>query len=355
MNFLALKSPYLIVVGDETDPIFVKTGIGLAKWRPDDCAGQLRFNSSAVDLGLPDLDVRAAASLGVRSVIIGAAPIGGALSEPWLGTLVEAASLGMDVVSGLHQRLASHQRLRVAAEVSGAALVDVRVPPDELPVASGRRRTGMRLLTVGTDCAVGKKYTALQLETDMRSAGFAADFRASGQTGIMIAGRGVPLDAVVSDFLSGAAELLSPDNEPGHWDIIEGQGGIFHPAYAPVSFGLLVGSQPDAFVVCHAAGRSALSGWPQHDVPDLQSVIDRTVELGRPHNPGIRCVGISINSASLTRREAAAWMERLGDEYGLPCVDPLMDGTRPIVERISAEFGYARACSRPCDGRRDVV
>src|SRR5829696_5554173 len=167
----------------------------------------------------------------------------------------------------MHARLADTPALRVAAERHRRRLIDVRTPPHNIPIASGRKRTGKRLLTVGTDCALGKKYTALSIARAMKMRGIDADFRATGQTGIMIAGAGMPMDAVVSDFEAGAAEMLSPDAAPDHWDVIEGQGSLMHPAYSAVSLGLLHGSQPDVFVLCHEPGRSGLLGLESFDLP----------------------------------------------------------------------------------------
>ncbi|MEQ9463287.1 MAG: DUF1611 domain-containing protein [Haliea sp.] len=338
MHAISLQPPYLIFLGDESRRTYAKTGAGLVDWRRQLCAGQFRLSADAADLGLPDMSIEEAVAAGVKSLIIGTAPVGGALPASWQPALVAAAGAGLDIVAGLHTRLADNPGLSAAATSSGARLVDIRVPPAELPVATGKKRSGLRLLTVGTDCALGKKYTALQLERDMRSAGLDADFRASGQTGIMIAGRGIPLDAVVSDFLSGAAELLSPDNGPGHWDVIEGQGGIFHPAYAPVSHGLLLGSQPDAFVVCHEAGREQISGWEHYPVPSIEDVIARTVAVGSMTNRNIRCVGVSINSSTLPATERGAYLAALARRYDLPCVDPLVEGTGAIVDHLVQQF-----------------
>ena len=142
------------------------------------------------------------------------------------------------------------------------------------------RSTGLRLLTVGTDCSVGKKYTALALEKEMRARGLAADFRATGQTGVFISGRGVAIDAVVADFISGAAEWISPAAEPDHWDVVEGQGSLFHPSFSGVTLGLLHGAQPDAFVVCHEPTRTHMRG-VKHTLPSIRDVIDLTVACGR--------------------------------------------------------------------------
>ena len=336
MNTIDIRGPYLIFVGSETNLTYAKTGAGLVQWRPELCKGQLNMPGGTIDLGLPQLSISQSAKLGVRSLIIGTACVGGGIPEAWLDVLEEALLAGLDVVASVHTRLADIPRLVSAAKKSGSRLVDVRVPPANLPVGTGKKRAGKRLLMVGTDCAVGKKYTALQLEKDMKSCGMNADFRASGQTGIMIAGTGLPIDAVVSDFLTGAAELLSPDNADDHWDVIEGQGGIFHPGYCAVSLGLLVGSQPDAFVVCHEAGRNTFSGWEGYGLPSVKEVIERTTELGRQVNPDIRCVGVSINTSGMSDRARNAFLGCLSRKLELPCVDPLVHGTKDIIEKLNS-------------------
>lgn len=334
MNVIELNSPYLVFLGDVTEPVYAKTGAGLAQWRPDLCAGQLRLATGAIDLGLPPMTVAEAKAQGVRSLVIGTAAVGGGIQASWEATLVEAAEAGLDIVAGLHVPLASSPKLAAAAQRSGSRLIDVRVPPSSLPVGTGKKRSGMRLLTVGTDCAVGKKYTALALERDMRACGMNATFRASGQTGIMIAGQGIPIDAVVADFISGAAEQLSPDNTADHWDIIEGQGALTHPGYAAVTTGLLLGSQPDAFIVCHEAGRMQISGWEDYALPSITEIIERTIAIGSIINPAIHCAGVSINTSRLSPAERRTYLDELEQELGLPCVDPIVHGTTAIVNRL---------------------
>jgi len=336
LNVSLLRTPYLIFVGDEGRPSYAKTGAGLAHWRRSLCAGQLRL-PGGTDLGLPDMSIDEAADAGVSSLIVGTSLVGGALQPDWIDLFADAARKGIDIVAGLHSPLSDSSVLVDAARDGGARLIDVRVPPRDIPVASGRKRSGRRLLTVGTDCAIGKKFTALQLEQDMHAAGMKATFRATGQTGIMIAGTGLPMDAVVTDFQSGAAELLSPDNDDDHWDVIEGQGAIFHPGFGQVTFGLLIGSQPDAFVVCHAAGRDRIKGWDQFPTPAIGDVIERTIDIGRLTNPGIRCVGISIDTSSLDTAEQDDYAASIQMRYALPCVDPLKHGTQAIIDRINSE------------------
>jgi uncharacterized NAD-dependent epimerase/dehydratase family protein len=214
----------------------------------------------------------------------------------------------------------------------------VRVPPAKLPVGTGIKRSGKRVLMVGSDCAIGKKYSALALDQAMREAGMKSTFRASGQTGIMIAGEGIPIDAVVADFISGAAELLSPDNDDDHWDVIEGQGSLFHPGYSGVSLGLLHGSQPDAFVVCHDATRTLVSGWEHYALPTVAECIELHQVVGRRTNPRIRCVGISVNTSGLPESERSEYLSNLSTETGLPCVDPLIEGCGAIVNYINQQF-----------------
>jgi uncharacterized NAD-dependent epimerase/dehydratase family protein len=331
-------SPFVVFFGDIANDIYAKTGLGLVQWRRADCLGQVRLPGCGVDAGVADLGVREARARGARALIVGSAAVGGGIPESWITTLREAAAAGLDIVAGLHIRLASLPGLEAAAAGGGARLIDVRVPPAGLPVGTGRKRSGRRLLTVGTDCACGKKYTALQLQRELRDRQVPSTFRATGQTGIMIAGQGIPIDAVVADFVTGAAELLSPDNDPGHWDVVEGQGSICHPGYLQVTVGLLVGSQPDAFVVCHDPLRSTISGWPDFKLPSISEVIERTVLTGRLTNPLIRCVGISLNSSRVPVDARAGVLAQYEAEFGLPAVDPLVEGVGPVVARLLKEF-----------------
>ncbi|MCC3861082.1 DUF1611 domain-containing protein [Pseudemcibacter aquimaris] len=337
MITIEIKPPYLIFVGDETDTSYAKTGAGLIEWRPELCVGQIGINGGGID-GAPHMTIQEAKEAGVKSLVIGTAAIGGGVPDVWLDTLEEALAAGMDIVAGVHQLLNDNERLVAAAKKSGSRLIDVRVPPKDIPVGTGKKRSGKRILMVGTDCAIGKKYSALAIEKDMKKAGLNADFRASGQTGIMIAGRGIPIDCVVADFISGAAEMLSPDNTDDHWDVVEGQGGIYHPGYSGVTMGLLVGSQPDAFVVCHDAVRTHISGWDDFPLPSIQDVINRVTEIGKQVNPDIRCVGICVNTSQLGGETREKYLSDLSAEYGLPCVDPIIDGTMPIVEQVKSEF-----------------
>jgi uncharacterized NAD-dependent epimerase/dehydratase family protein len=331
---LVLRKPYLLYLGDAILKSDCKTAFGLRDWCGADVIGEWSTPAAGVSLGIPRLSPAEAAARGAGSIVVGVAPTGGVLPEQWLDDLEAALDAGLDVVSGLHTRLGSFPRLVHAAAKAGARLVDVRHSDATYPVGSGRKRTGKRVLTVGTDCALGKKYTALALARALQAGGAAATFRATGQTGIMIAGSGIAVDALVADFLAGAAEALSPDNEPGHWDVIEGQGSLFHPAYAAVTLGLLHGSQPDAIVLCHAPERVTIEEYPDYPIPPLPEVIDAYLHAGRLTNRSVRCIGLSINSSSLDDSAWADYRARLERELALPVCDPMRGGVGPLAAAL---------------------
>jgi uncharacterized NAD-dependent epimerase/dehydratase family protein len=331
---LVLRKPYLLYLGDAVLKSDCKTAFGLRDWCGQDVMGEWSHPAAKVTLDLPRLSPAEAARQGAGSIVVGVAPTGGVLPDHWQDDLEAALVAGLDAVSGLHTRLASLPRLVRAAAQTGTRLVDVRNPPGGYPVGSGRKRTGRRVLTVGTDCALGKKYTALALTRALQSKGAAATFRATGQTGIMIAGSGIPMDALVADFLAGAAEALSPDNDPAHWDVIEGQGSLLHPAYAAVTLGLLHGSQPDAIVLCHAPDRFTIEEYPDYPIPPLPQVIDDYLRAGRLTNRHIRCVGVSINSSTLDDGGWRHYREQLERELQLPVCDPMRGGVDAIANAL---------------------
>lgn len=320
-----LPYPYLLFLGDTVEPGFAKTAFGVRDWAADKCVGEFSVGAT-VTTGLPTMTPAEAYAAGARAILIGVANRGGIIDRSWVAPLIQALEAGLDIISGMHIRLADVPELGAAAKRLGRRLIDVRVPPAGLPVGSGRKRTGKRLLAVGTDCALGKKYTALALAAEFAERGVDVDFRATGQTGIMIAGGGIPMDAVVSDFEAGAAEVLSPDAAADHWDVIEGQGSLFHPAYAAVSLGLLHGSQPDVIVVCHQPGREMMLGLPDYRVPSIEETIELNLRMGGRTNPAIRCGGIAFNTSGMDAAEAEALMEAESKRLGLPVADPIRRG-----------------------------
>jgi uncharacterized NAD-dependent epimerase/dehydratase family protein len=336
---MSLPSPYLLFLGDVAEPSYAKTAFGLRDWARDLCVGEYACSEIAVTTGLPRLTPREAHARGARSVVIGVANTGGIIQVNWIPSLLAALEAGLDIVSGMHAKLGDSRELRSAADRHGRRLIDVRVPPSDIPVATGRKRSGKRLLTVGTDCALGKKYTALAIAAAFRRRGLDADFRATGQTGILIAGGGMPMDAVIADFEAGAAEMLSPDAAPDHWDVIEGQGSLYHPAYAAVSLGLLHGSQPNVFVLCHEPGRKTLIGYPEFPTPGLAEAVDQHCRMGALTNPAIRCAGISFNTSALEPARAEAVIEETARLLQLPVADPLRGGAafERLVDSCLAE------------------
>lgn len=321
-----MPAPYLIFLGDTLEPAYAKTAFGLRDWAPERCIGEYALPGAGVTTGLPRMPPAEAAEKGARALLIGVANPGGVIPPAWLGALVEALEAGLDIVAGMHARLADIPVLRETAARTGRTLHDVRTPPADIPVASGLKRSGRRLLTVGTDCALGKKYTALSIARGLQARGIDAQFRATGQTGIMIAGEGIAIDAVIADFASGAAELLSPPADPAHLDVIEGQGSLFHPSYAAVSLALLHGSQPDLFVVCHDPGRTQILGHPAFAVPSIEAVIEQTLLVGRLTNPAIRCAGVSLNTSKLEAEAAELLIAEISLRLGLPAADPIRGG-----------------------------
>ncbi|MBN2751396.1 MAG: DUF1611 domain-containing protein, partial [Rhodospirillaceae bacterium] len=271
---------------------------------------------------------------GAKTLIVGVANRGGIIGGAWLDTILKALDLGMDIAAGLHQRLADVPEIAARANALGRTLWDVRHPPQAFAVASGKPRVGRRLLAVGTDCSVGKMYTTLAIEKDMKARGMNVDFRATGQTGIFIAGGGVSVDAVVADFISGAVEWLAPENTPDHWDVIEGQGSLFHASYAGVSLGLIHGAQPDALVLCHDPVRDHMRGIPHQPLPNVKACMDLNLMHARLVNPKAQFVGICLNTSAMKPEAAAVLKADLAKTFDLPCIDPLKDGVGTVVDRL---------------------
>ncbi|MTI45296.1 putative NAD-dependent epimerase/dehydratase family protein [Roseibium hamelinense] len=335
---MQIAHPYLLFLGDVPDALAAKTAIGIVDWRRDWCIGQTRLDGCAADTGLPDRTIQEGAQNGARTMIVGAVNAGGLLPGHWVDSIVEALDAGLDVASGLHVKLASIPAIHEAAERNGRMLFDVRHNTETFATGKGTKRPGKRILAVGTDCSVGKKYTALAMDKAMNERGYTSSFCATGQTGVFISGRGVALDAVIADFISGAAEWLSPAREENQWQVIEGQGSLFHPSFAGVTMGLLHGSQPDAFIVCHEPTRTKMRG-VETPLPSIQQVIDMTIACGKLTSPDIRCIGIAVNTAALTEEDARSYLAGLSAEYDLPATDPVRFGMETIVDRVSQEFG----------------
>ncbi len=329
-----IETPYLLFLGDAPDALAAKVAQGIRDWRPDNCMGQYRMEGCRADLGLPEMGLAEARAAGAKTLVIGVANRGGVISKAWKKVLVTALEEGFDLASGLHNLLRNEPDLVAVARATGRSLHDVRVPEVDYPIANGVRRSGKRLLAVGTDCSVGKMYTTLAMEAEMRARGMKSSFRATGQTGILITGDGVPLDAVIADFMAGAIEWLTPDNDPDHWDVIEGQGSLFHASYSGVSLALIHGGQPDALVLCHEPTRHHMRGLPGFDLPSLQAVRDLSLQMAHVVNPDCRAVGVSINTQHMGAEEAAAYCAEVEVRMGLPTVDPFRHGAARLVDAL---------------------
>ncbi|ELZ39386.1 hypothetical protein C463_17123 [Halorubrum californiense DSM 19288] len=282
-------------------------------------------------------DAHAAADGDLDALYIGIAPIGGGFDESWRSDVEAAIEAGCDVVSGLHYFLNEDEELAGLAEEHGVDLVDVRRPGDDLTVASGASAEvdADVVLTVGTDCSVGKMTASLEIVAAARDRGIDAAFVPTGQTGIMIAGWGNPIDRIVSDFTAGAVEeMLVAAGDDHDLLVVEGQGSIVHPAYSAVTCGILHGSMADGLVLCHAADREVVHGYEEFDLPPLGDYVDLYEDLATPvHETEV--VAGALNTKDVADEGAAAEaVTEFGDETGVPAADPVRDGADRIVDGI---------------------
>ena len=329
-----IQTPYLLFLGDAPDALAAKVAQGIRDWRPEASVGQYRMEGCKADMGLPDMSLEQAVKAGAKTLVIGVANRGGVISPAWKKVLVAALEEGLDIASGLHNLLRDEPDLVAVAKACGRALHDVRIPAEDYPIANGRKRSGKRLLAVGTDCSVGKMYTGIAMEREMRARGMKADFRATGQTGILITGDGVPLDAVIADFMAGAVEHVTPDNDPDHWDIIEGQGSLFHASYSGVTMALIHGGQPDALILCHEPTRKHMRGLPDYALPTLSQLREAALNFARVVNPECEVVAVSVNTQHMTEAEALAYLAEVERDTGLPAVDPFRQGAGRLVDAL---------------------
>ncbi len=329
---MTIKTPYILFLGDAADQLAAKVAQGVCDWRPENALAQFRMEGCNADLGLTDMTLEEAVDAGAQTLVIGVANRGGVIADSWVEILTEALSRGLDIAAGLHNKLADVPELKAKADELGRNLFDVRHPLQSFHVAAGTKRGGKRVLPVGTDCSCGKMYTALAVEKEMRSRGMKADFRATGQTGILITGEGVSIDAVVSDFISGATEHLSPENDADHWDVIEGQGSLFHASFAGVTTGLIHGAQPDALILCHEPTRTHMRGLPDFPVPGLEECMDASLRTASLTNPNAKFVGVAVNTSQLSEKKAKAYLQETEKRLGLVAVDPVRQGVSRIVD-----------------------
>lgn len=330
-----IQTPYLLFLGDAPDQLAAKVAQGIKDWRPGNAVGQFRMDGCGADLGIADMTLEDGLAAGAKTLVIGVANRGGFISDAWKEILVKALAMGYDIASGLHNLLRDEDELVAAARVNGRTLFDVRIPSVAYPIANGQNRTGKRCLAVGTDCSVGKMYTGLAMDAEMQKRGMKSTFRPTGQTGILITGGGVPLDAVIADFMAGAVEYLTPDNDADHWDHIEGQGSLFHVSYSGVTMALIHGGQPDAIVLAHEPTRTHMRGLPEYDLPSLEALRDMVLPIARVANPACQIVGISVNTQHLSDAEFEGYLAEIEARMGLPAVDPFRQGAGRLVDALN--------------------
>lgn len=281
-----IKTPYLVFLGDAKDYKQAKVAHGVVEWRPELCIGQMALDGCEVDLGLKSIGIDQAVELGAKTFLIGISPYTTTLPENYVATIKEAMNAGMDIASPLHDPLS--EELEDAANVCGVRIFNFRHRTDVYPKGNGQKRKGNRLLTVGTDCACGKKFTSLAITKALQAKNVPTTFRATGQTGFLISQSGINNDTIPADFLSGAAEWLTPDNDANHWDIVEGQGALSHPSFGAGALSLIYGTQPDIVVMCTEPGRPTQRGVSMAPMGIVQEV-EQILLMGKRTNPNIKC------------------------------------------------------------------
>ena len=342
----------IVVLAHEKFPDGAKTALGVMRYGDQEVAAVLdrdRAGDRVAD-HVPDLDdapivasfedALATAEGAIDALYIGIAPIGGGFDDAWRTDVRTAITAGCDVVSGLHYVLSEDAEFAALATDHGVDLRDVRQPPDDLGVATGQAGDvdASVVLTVGTDCSVGKLTTSLEIVAAARDRGIDAVFVPTGQTGIMIAGWGNPIDRVIADFTAGAVEesILAVGDDHDLL-VVEGQGTIIHPAYSAVTCGILHGAMADALVLCHAAGRDAIHGYESVAIPPLTDYVDRYENLAAPVHEA-RVVAGAVNTKSIDDDVAAeAAVADVGETLGVPAADPIRDGADRIVDGIVEE------------------
>lgn len=330
-----IKAPYVLFLADATSFQDAKTACGIYQWRKDKCLSQYKYDNCQITFDLPELSLKEAVKQGAKTFILGVANQGGTIKKEWIKTIIAAINAGLDIASGMHVKINDIKEIVSAAQKQQVKLYDARYYNNLLPVGNGIKRSGKRILTVGTDCSVGKMYAALAVEEEMLSRGYNCSFKATGQTGILISGGGIPVDAIVSDFISGSVEFLSPDNDDHHFDIIEGQGSLFHPSYAGVSLGILHGAQPDYLILCHDPARTHIRHLEHLKLPGISDVIRENLNCAKITNSNTKFLGICLNLSHISNiNEQLKIKSELENKHNLPVCDPIKDGVGIIVDQI---------------------
>lgn len=333
----------VILTDGYSTPFVAKTAISLLRYRTTDIVAvidQSANGSTAQELLKAGGDIPVVAELSEVSdadaLYVGIAPPGGKLPEEWRPTILNAMRRNMDVVSGLHDFLCDDEEYRSVAAQYGVQLIDVRRNRHKSTAQRHQFRPGcVRIHTVGHDCSIGKMVAALEVQRGLSADGHDAKFLATGQTGIMISGEGVPIDCVVADFVNGAAEQLMVQNEDHDFLLVEGQGSISHPAFSAVTLGLLHGCAPDGLIFCYEAGRQQVKGLDDVDIPPLRDQMHAYEVTANLRHP-CRMIGIAVNTRNLTDSEAREELNRAESEFGLPACDVYRTGPAKLIQAALA-------------------
>ena len=335
----------ILILGEgySHDPHYGKTMRGIVRYGPDPVVAILdSARAGEQHEGIPIVgSVDDAIRFDPTVAIVGVATAGGRFPPTWRALLKGCIAAGLDVESGLHERISEDPELSELARRRGVELRDLRKPPEGLNVPTGANLEvdAKVVLTVGSDCAIGKKTVAVELDLEARRRGLRSVFVPTGQTGIVIAGWGIAVDAVVSDFLAGAAERLVVEGAERGGDLlfVEGQGSLVHPMYSGVTLGLIHGAAPHAFVLCHRAGAAEIEGCPGHPIPPLSELVELHERIALPRRPAkVACV--ALNTAHLAEDEARSAIAQAAAETGLPADDPVRFGGGFLLDAVRARL-----------------
>jgi uncharacterized NAD-dependent epimerase/dehydratase family protein len=338
----------VILTEGHLDVFTAKTAVGVLRYCPDEVVAVLDSTRAGQDLvalvgagaGVPIVaTLEEALSRRADTFVIGIAPPGGRLPESWRNLLRQAIAAGLNILSGLHQYLGDDPEFAGLAARRGVKITDVRKPPRDYPVGTEKAKTtrAKRVLTVGTDCNLGKKLTALEITAELRRAGVDAQFLATGQTGIMISGKGVPLDNIISDFVSGAAESLVLENADHEVLLIEGQGGLLNASYGGVTLGLMQGTLPDAMIMVHAPPRTTIRHLTT-PIPPLPEVIDLHERMMSYLHPS-KVIGVALNTFGMDEPAARRAVEETAALTGLPATDCVRFGSAALADAVRRFLG----------------
>ena len=352
-----IPTPYLVFLGDAKDYKQAKVAHGVVEWRPELCSGQSSLDGCEVNLGLPNLTLEEARDAGVKTLLIGISPYSTTLPDSYREYIIQAMDLGLNVASPLHAPLDA--QLEQVAAMNGVQIFNFRHRSIDYPKGSGNKRPGLRLLTVGTDCACGKKFTALSIDRALRDVNVKSTFRATGQTGFLISQSGINNDTIQADFLSGAAEWLTPANDVDHWDVVEGQGALSHPSFGAGSLSLIYGTQPDFIVMCTEPGRKTQRGVTRAPLPIMEEV--RYVEaVAERTNPAaeVRAFSLFTRDAAIEDIVETIRQIRLEQPYAF-IFDPHVAATRgtdvvPELDSVRDFYRFIEVMRNRAHAERDL-